>query len=135
MENSSQGPRRISGPRRILVADDSSSGRMLVVGVLTQHGFRVAHASSAEQLTALLASDTYDAVVLNLTMPPNHGPEYVSHVRSLMPEQTQLVVYSILDQDEVEASVKRAGADHFFQTPIQFAALVRQLEASDTPSE
>lgn len=121
----------IKTSRRVLVADDSESGRMLVVEVLKHHRFIVYQAATAGELTHLLSYAAFDAVVLNLTMPPNSGSAYVSKVRSMIPQRSQLVVYSVLSRDDVEASVKRAGADHFFQIPIRFSALVPLLEADN----
>ena len=102
---------------------------MLIHGVLSRHGYRVSLAASASELADLLSSSTYDAVMLNLTMPPARGTQYVSSIRSMMEDDAQLVVYSVDRSHGVEASVRQAGADQFFQAPIRFSALLRYLDA------
>ena len=116
---------------RIIVADDSASGRMLLQGVLSRHGYRVSQAASASELVDLLSSSNYGAVILNLTMLPARGAQYVSSVRSIMKDDVQLVVYSADGSHGIEALIRQAGADQFFQAPIKFVALLQYLEASN----
>lgn len=120
---------------RIIVADDSPSGRMLLRAVLSRHGYRVSQAASAPELVDLLSSSTYDAVILNLTMPPARGAQYVSSVRSMMKDGARLLVYSADTSHGIEEAIRQAGADQFFQNPIKFIALLQYLEASNCAEE
>ncbi|GAB3105244.1 response regulator [Lysobacter terrae] len=123
----------IQPARKVIVADDLPSARVLVAALLTHHGYRVYQAATAAELNDLLLASRFDAVILNLTMPPAKGPSYVSDVRALMSEDAKLVVYSAGDGQRVGAVVKQAGADHFFHSPINFSALLTLLEVGGSP--
>ncbi|GAB3352642.1 hypothetical protein GCM10027430_18090 [Lysobacter tyrosinilyticus] len=100
-------------------------------GVLSRHGYRVSLAATASELADLLSSSAYDAVILNLTMPPARGTQHVSGVRAMMDDEARLVIYSVDRSHGIEAVIRQAGADQFFQVPIRFNALLQYLEASN----
>lgn len=118
--------------RKVIVADDMPSVRVLVATLLTRHGYRAYQAATATEVADLLMASRFDAVILNLTMPPARGPCYVADVRAMMVADAQLIVYSGGDSQRVGVMVKQAGADHFFSTPIDFSALLNLLGESGT---
>lgn len=113
---------------RVVVADDIGSTRMLLTEVLTTSGFNVSEARTAGDVFKLVADGHFESVVLNLTMPPHRGPEYVKKVRDLMRPEAKLIVYTA-DQDGMTMdSVLRAGADLFLPNPIPLHRLLKSLE-------
>lgn len=120
----------------VIVADDTSSGRMILAEVLTKNGFSVKKADSAFTLAKHLADSPNASIVLNLTMPPLRGPDYVQSVRAQMSPNARLVVYTADDSENLEQSVIAAGADRFFPIPVPLDDLMLSLrEMALEPAE
>lgn len=68
-------------PRILVVEDEPVSARMLVA-LLEQGGFQVAHAPSAARARALLSAQDYDAMTLDLMLPDGNGLELLREIRA-----------------------------------------------------
>jgi len=113
----------------VIVADDTPSGRMVIAQVLMKGGFSVKEADSAFTLARLMAENPGASIVLNLTMPPLRGVEYVQSVRAQMASSANLIVYTADDSVGLEKAVIAAGAHRFFRTPVPLDDLTRSLSA------
>ena len=121
--------RSLSPNNQVIVADDTTSGRMVIAEVLSKNGFVVKEANDAFMLARLLSEYPSAAVVLNLTMPPLRGPQYVQSVRAQMSPGSRLVAYTANDSIDLERSVITAGADRCFPVPVPLDALLLSLRA------
>lgn len=92
-------------------------------------GFSVKEADSAFTLARLMAENPGASIVLNLTMPPLRGVEYVQSVRAQMASSANLIVYTADDSVGLEKAVIAAGAHRFFRTPVPLDDLTRSLSA------
>lgn len=120
--------RSFSPSNQVIVADDTSSGRMVIAEVLSKNGFAVKEANDAFMLARLLYEFPTAHVVLNLTMPPHRGSDYVQSVRAQMSPGAKLVAYTANDSIDLERSVITAGADCFFPVPVPLDALLLALQ-------
>ena len=86
---------------RILVVDDDSYVRKLVVSVLTQHGYIAVPAADAWQAMDLLQKHSIDLIVLDLRMPgPVDGEQLLFALRD-QGNDTPIVVVSGWVDDEL----------------------------------
>lgn len=111
----------------VIIADDTTSGRMVVAQVLRVNGYSVQEADSALAVTKFLAMSPDASVVLNLTMPPYRGAEYVQAIRAQMAPGAKLVAYTASDPSDLEQLVISAGADGLLPTPVPYEELLRAL--------
>jgi DNA-binding response OmpR family regulator len=67
--------------RRILVVDDEAPIRTLVRAVLERAGYDVTTARDGREAIALLATDDYDVVLLDVMMPNVNGLAVIDELR------------------------------------------------------
>lgn len=94
--------------RTILVVDDEEQLRVLQGRLLRRMDARVVVASSAAEARALLESEAVDAVVCDVKMPGESGPEFYRWLAGAHPELAErfLFVTGVVDADEVMAVTK-----------------------------
>lgn len=66
--------------KKVLVVDDEKNLRILYEEELTQEGYEVDVADSAESAFKLMDAKKYDAVVLDIQMPGMSGLEAMGHI-------------------------------------------------------
>ena len=105
--------------RRILVADDDPVARLVVRRRLEAEGYDVALAE--------IAREPPDLVILDMLMPNVDGMGVVVDLRS-RPETARLPVVFISAQGAIVAAAAARVANAFFPKPIDFPALLSQIE-------
>ncbi len=66
---------------RVLLADDDEDVRFVVSQLLGRRGWSLTTTTNGEETLALLAEESFDAVVLDENMPPGSGLEVARAVR------------------------------------------------------
>jgi putative nucleotidyltransferase with HDIG domain len=109
---------------RVLIVDDEPDIRELLCDLLN-FDYQCAARSSAEEALDLLATDTFDLVVSDITMGGMSGLEMIPHVLSLSPNT---VVVMISGMQTIESAIKalRVGAFDYIMKPFD----LRQVEAA-----
>jgi two-component system, sensor histidine kinase and response regulator len=114
-------------PLRVLVAEDNSVNALVVVRMLEMLGHGSAVAEDGAGAIALLESESYDVVLMDLQMPGMDGIEAMVRIRARERERgvprTRLVAVTA---SAVRKDVKRslaAGADAFLTKPFPLEAL------------
>ena len=117
------------GPRRrILIADDVTENRALLVALLSTLDFQIAEVENGWQALQEVARARPDLALIDLAMPILDGWETLRGLRRV-PESADLpiIVTSASATGEVEASSLAAGANAFVVKPIQEAALLQAM--------
>lgn len=102
----SEGPRRSGAAAPcILVADDSTHIRALLVEALQQAGYRVHAAASGAEALAALERDPVDLLLLDLMMPQLSGWTVLQRLSQRSPPVPRVVVLSAaVDLRDVQSS-------------------------------
>lgn len=101
--------------KKILLIEDDLFIRDITSKQLTQSGYVVLAAQSAEEGSAILVSEQVSLVILDLDLPGQHGLEFLSEMRNNdTTKSIPVIVFSNSDTPEIEASCIAAGADAFF---------------------
>ncbi len=102
---------------RVLVIDDEPVVVEVLRGLLGKEGFAVAVASDAAEGRALLESETWDALLLDVMLPDADGMQVLRWVRD---RRTDLAVVMITAYGTVENAVAaiKAGAFHYVTKPF-----------------
>jgi DNA-binding NarL/FixJ family response regulator len=90
----------------VLVVEDRTGDRNLLVTVLAQAGYVVLEATTNEQPLEILSTDDSDLAVAELTVPPQDGAEPQTHREQFRTLNTKL----LQEVDELREAVVRAGA-------------------------
>jgi CheY-like chemotaxis protein len=87
--------------RRILVADDESTIRMLMTAVLVKSGYQVESAADGAEAWEALQAKPYDLLITDHNMPRITGVELVKNMRSAHMVLPVVMVAGIVPTDEL----------------------------------
>lgn len=113
---------------RLLVVDDEANIRRLLERNLSPHGYRIREAESAVQALALLDSNSFDMLLLDVTMPEMNGFELLTTLRKrFAPATLPILMLTALDKSTDVITALRLGANDYLTKPIDFDLLLRRM--------
>ncbi len=117
-------------PYLILAVDDHPENRSVLVNMLEPLGFKIVEAKDGQQGYELACKIRPDLIITDVVMPRMTGLEMVQKLR-LRPEfaDTPMIASpASLSHVEQQDSLD-AGCNSFFPKPIEFEALLKQIES------
>ncbi|MFO6423141.1 response regulator [Motilimonas sp. KMU-193] len=111
--------------RLLLVEDDKLLGQSIVTS-LTRHGYTVDWLELGLGVTAALKTETFAAVILDLTLPDTDGLEVLRQIRK---NRFQLPVMILTARDDIQDRVQGldSGADDYLGKPFALEELLARL--------
>ncbi len=124
---------------RILVVEDDTRLRNLLVEALTQEGHELASAQSAEAAIELLSKEGFDVLLTDVNLPQKSGLELLPICLQLHPFTYGIVMTGYASIDMAVEAMKLGAAD-FLRKPISLKDLsgaiqvaLKRIETPDTP--
>jgi CheY-like chemotaxis protein len=119
----------------ILCAEDNPYGRVLLNTILTELGHRADFVASGEAAVAAVAARSYDAVLMDVTLPGVNGLEATRRIRALDVPARGVAIIGISGRANVgdEAAAHAAGMNGYLAKPIGPGALAQLLAAFTSP--
>jgi two-component system phosphate regulon response regulator OmpR len=113
--------------QRVLLVEDDARLAPMVADYLGEAGFRVTRAATGAAATRLLASDSFDAVVLDLMLPDADGLDLCRRIRA----KSDLPVLMLTARgDPLDRVVGlEIGADDYLPKPFEPRELLARLRA------
>jgi two-component system copper resistance phosphate regulon response regulator CusR len=113
--------------RLLLVEDDADVARFIRKGLMEQ-AYAVDVAEDGEQALYLAEINAYDAIILDLMIPP---PEGLDVCRTLRGSGSKVPILMLTARATVDAKIAGldAGADDYLAKPFEFRELVARLRA------
>lgn len=115
--------------RKVLVVDDISSNRDVLVDLLKPVGFDVVEASNGQEAVQLVKKTHFDLILMDRWMPVMDGLEamkQINHITERKPVTVIAVSASVLEKDK--ALSKEMGYDGFLPKPITWSKLTAVIE-------
>ena len=106
---------------RILVVDDSSTMRKIVMRSIRQAGVPVSEimeASDGLQALEILAAGGVDMVLSDVNMPHMDGIEFIAKARELLGCEPPIVVITAEGSDRIVAAAMAGGASGYIKKPF-----------------
>jgi len=115
--------------KHILVVDDDSKLRSMLVDYLTQHAFRATAAKDSHQLGQILANDPADLIIVDLNLGREDGLEIVrSHATK---SDAPIIIISGDRLDEADKVVGlELGASDYITKPFGLREFVARIRAA-----
>jgi len=121
---------QLNVPRsKVLIVDDESSLRRVLRVSLAARGFEVEEVSTGEEALALLATDQFELVLLDIEMPGMGGIETCKEIRRLSP-RPMVFMLTARDGKSDKAQALQAGADDYLTKPFYLHDLVTRVGAA-----
>ncbi|MFZ9039446.1 MAG: response regulator transcription factor [Gammaproteobacteria bacterium] len=111
----------------LLVEDSERLQRSLTTG-LQKNSFTVDQAFDGEEALAYIATNQYEAIILDLMLPRIDGLSVLSKLRA-DGNDTHVLILSANDQTEDRVRGLNLGADDYLVKPFSFDELVSRLRA------
>ena len=118
---------------RILILDDLPTIRMIVSGMLEDHGYsNFFHANSAEIAMKALESDSVDFILADWNLPGKSGIEFLRWVRAHRKMENLPFVMMTSNNDPRQiALAKKLGASGYLVKPFGVHDLIEAMEECD----
>jgi CheY-like chemotaxis protein len=110
----------LAGACHILVVEDDTDVRRVIVECLSLIGYRVTEAGNGAEGLAALAATRPDLLVVDFAMPDMTGAEVISKARQSFPELPVILATGYADMAAVE---RLAGKPTILRKPFDIAAL------------
>ena len=115
--------------KHLLLVEDEAPLREAVAEQLTDHGFAVVQAESAEHAIERLADFAFDVVVTDLRLPGQDGTQVIEAALKLYPDIIGIVMTGFGTVKDAVEVIKRGAAD-FVTKPFQFDELWHALQGA-----
>ena len=111
----------------ILVVDDDSAMREMLVELLREESYAVCEAASVDEALQLASEREFDAVLSDIKMPGRSGLELLGEMRELRPA-TPVVLMTAFGSIDAAVDAMRAGATDYLTKPFEPEAVLLTLE-------
>jgi DNA-binding NtrC family response regulator len=111
---------------KVLVVDDDSIIRDLIVTFLQLHGFLTKTVNNGEEAIATLDNERFHAVITDLIMGKVNGHQVLRHVKKLKPATVRIMITGNC-KEENRIQALKDGADAFFCKPFPLEDLLKIL--------
>jgi DNA-binding NtrC family response regulator len=118
---------RMSTDQVILVVDDDSAMREMLVELLRDESYEVCEAASVDDALQLAGEREFDAVLSDIKMPGRSGLELLGEMRELRPA-TPVVLMTAFGSIDAAVDAMRAGATDYLTKPFEPEAVLLTLE-------
>lgn len=114
---------------RVLIVDDDVDSLCLLKFLLEIHGVKVTAACSASEAVDLLTQNPADVLITDIAMPDQDGFALLNQVRSLLPQEEQIVSIALTAcaEKEIREKVIRAGFTGYVTKPFEPDGLIAIL--------
>jgi two-component system OmpR family response regulator len=113
--------------RLLVVEDEQKVARALQEG-LEDEGYEVTVASTGEEAFSRVNSDSYEIVLLDLTLPERDGLQILAALRQRRLD-TRVLILTARDTLDDRVNGLNSGADDYLVKPFAFAELLARLRA------
>jgi DNA-binding response OmpR family regulator len=113
---------------RVLVVEDESTIADFLVRGLTEQGYAVDHVGDGQAALEVLATASFDAVVLDILLPKLDGLSVCTRMRA-RGDRTPVLMLTARDTVDDRVGGLDSGADDYLVKPFAFAELVARVIA------
>ena len=112
----------------ILLVEDEARVADFIQRGLRGEGWTITHVSDGEQALDMLATETFDVLVLDLMLPGISGQDVCRKMRARR-NHTPVLMLTALDAADERIAGLDAGADDYLAKPFDFDELMARLKA------
>ena len=112
-------------PKKILVIEDEPVSMQITTRKLQDNGYAVTAAADGEDAIALLKTNIFDLIFLDIQMPRMNGYTFIGELRKhANPEVAKIPVVVLTAHDKMEPIFKRHGVKGYILKPLKIDELL-----------
>jgi DNA-binding response OmpR family regulator len=111
----------------MLVVEDDREMLSLLCDEFMNAGYELREAKNGDEAFQAVLQSVPDLILTDLRMPAG-GAEYISRLRKVAPH-CPIVVMTAFGDPALQAEVRRAGANAYFDKPVRISELKLRIEA------
>ena len=125
--------------RRILVADDNQTNRLVLLTLLSHLGVQAQFAVDGREAVAMWQNDRWDAILMDIHMPEMDGLEACqiirSHERTQGRSRTPIIAVTASVLTHERSRYAQAGMDDVVPKPVEIQTLIEALSQAFSSSD
>ncbi|WP_076411094.1 PAS domain S-box protein [Shewanella sp. UCD-KL12] len=119
-------PELTSKNKRLLLAEDSPSNRVIAGAMLSKSGFEVEYAHNGREAVRMSAENDYGLILMDMRMPEMDGVEATKQILLSQPETIILAMTANVQKEDVESCLA-AGMKDFVPKPVNKVELNKAI--------
>lgn len=112
--------------KRLLLAEDSPSNRVIAGAMLAKSGFEVEFAHNGKEAVKMSAEHNYGLILMDMRMPEMDGVEATREILLAQPDTVILAMTANVSKEDVESCLD-AGMKDFVAKPVNQVELVKAI--------
>lgn len=120
-------PKLITGPSRVLLAEDNELNRKVTLLMLERLGYKVDVASNGIEVLEALGRRLYDLVLMNIGMPKMDGIETTREIRRRWKNGLKIIAITAYVLPGIKGKCLAAGMDDYIGKPVKMRELAKLL--------
>ena len=121
-------------PKRILVADDIATNRLLLSELIRSTGNEVVLVDNGEKVIEALKQQEFHLVFMDIEMPVMNGLETTKYIRDKLTypkNKTKVIALTAHNPDDFFEDYNNAGFDELLTKPYSFEKIIGILSSLD----
>ncbi len=114
-------------PKKVLLVDDEEEFLEVMAERMRARDMEVTTSTSATEALAMIASESYDAVIMDFMMPEIDGIQAIKDIKGKKPE-TQIILLTGHATVQKSVEAMKAGAMDFVEKPADIDALSEKIK-------
>ena len=113
--------------QKLLVVDDIAANRDLLTRYFGARGFMISEADGGPAALALIRTEQFDAVLLDIIMPVMDGIEVLKQIRSIQARLPVIMVSALSAVHDIKLALE-LGANDYITKPVDLAGALTKLQ-------
>ena len=115
--------------KRILIVDDEQLLVRTLSSVLSEYGYRITVAGSAEEAAPrIFGQERFDLILLDNRLPGESGIDLMRRIRE-QAVRSKVILMTAYGTAEVRRQVERLEVDHYLTKPFDLGVVVEEVRA------
>lgn len=112
--------------KRVLVVDDSTTTRMLIVMTLSKlGGFHLTQAKDGREAWGIIEDNEFDLILTDVNMPEMGGLELIKKIRDAYGHEPPIIVITTKGEESDRIAALNLGANAYLTKPVDGTSLQR----------
>lgn len=113
--------------KTILIVEDDIINYKYLCELLRIANANIVHAACGEEALKLLSSQHFDAILLDIKIPPPNGLELAKYIRKMFPNRIPIIAQTACAFNRDKDNCMAAGCDEFLAKPFPVNELFEKL--------